>query len=524
MTVALQPVILSGGSGTRLWPLSREKYPKQLLALSGEQTMLQATATRLAGFVGDGIVGDGIADEGITVSAPIIVCNEEYRFVTAEQLRAAGCAQPTIVLEPVGRNTAPALTLAAHAALAGGGDAVLLVMPADHVIADKAAFHAAIAVGLPAAIGGAIVTFGIVPDRPETGYGYIQVGGEFGTAAPGGDAGKAEGAGATDDAGATEDAGASALAPRHLRRFVEKPDLATATGYVASGDYLWNAGIFMLRASVWLAAIAQFDAGIARACERAFAGAVKDIDFLRVDAEAFRASPSDSIDYAVMEKLGDSPAGAPVACVVPMAAGWSDVGAWDAVWQVGDKDAAGNSVHGEALLEDTRDSLVMSTSRLVACLGLDNVVVIETPDAVLVADKAQTQKLKNLVSRIRQQGLPHADNHRKVHRPWGHYDSIDAGDRFQVKRIVVKPGASLSLQMHHHRAEHWVVVRGTAKVTVGDEIVILSENQSTYIPIGVRHRLENPGKLDLEIIEVQSGGYLGEDDIVRFDDVYGRGG
>jgi mannose-1-phosphate guanylyltransferase/mannose-6-phosphate isomerase len=508
VSIALQPVILSGGSGTRLWPLSREKYPKQLLALGGDQTMLQATATRLAGFGGAGVAGaEGDAVKGIAVGEPIVVCNEEYRFVTAEQLRAAGCGRPRIVLEPAGRNTAPALTLAALVARAGGEDPVLLVMPADHVILDKAAFHAAIAAGLPAARGGAIVTFGIVPDRPETGYGYIQVGGEFAGGSPAG------------------------TAPRRLKRFVEKPDAATAADYLASGEYLWNSGLFMLRASTWLAAIGRFDPGIAAACEQAIAGAREDIDFLRVDAEAFRGSPSDSIDYAVMEKLGDEAASgagaaagaeAPAACVVPMSAGWSDVGAWDAVWQVGEKDEAGNSVQGEVLLEDTEGTFAMSTSRLVACLGLKDAVVVETPDAVLVADKAHTQKIRNLVARIKARGLPQAENHRKVHRPWGYYDSIDGGDRFQVKRIVVKPGASLSLQMHHHRAEHWVVVRGTAKVTVGDRTIILSENQSTYIPIGERHRLENPGKLDLEIIEVQSGAYLGEDDIVRFEDVYGR--
>jgi mannose-1-phosphate guanylyltransferase/mannose-6-phosphate isomerase len=499
----LQPVILSGGSGTRLWPLSREKYPKQLLALGSELTMLQATALRLAGHgVDGGTGGTGVtAVTGITVRAPIVVCNEEYRFVTAEQLRAVGCAKPQIVLEPVGRNTAPALTLAALAA-GGADDPILLVMPADHVVHDTESFHTAVAAGIPAAVDGAIVTFGIVPDRPETGYGYIQTGGS------------------PSSLGGTTARSAEVL---ELRRFVEKPDLETATAYIASGTFLWNSGIFMMRASVWLAAIERFQPQIAQACRQACAGARQDVDFLRVDAEAFGASPSDSIDYAVMEKLSE-PAGEGLrACVVPMAAGWSDVGAWDAVWQVSERDKDGNSAHGDVMLESTRDTLVMSTSRLVACLGLENVVVVETPDAVLVADKRHTQQIKTLVSRLKKQGHPSTENHRKVHRPWGYYDSIDAGARFQVKRIVVKPGASLSLQMHHHRAEHWVVVCGTAKVTVGEQVIILAENQSTYIPLGTRHRLENPGKLDLEIIEVQSGAYLGEDDIVRFDDVYGRG-
>jgi mannose-1-phosphate guanylyltransferase/mannose-6-phosphate isomerase len=484
----LQPVILSGGSGTRLWPLSRERHPKQLLALDGQSTMLQATARRVASFAN----GSG------EVRSPVVVCNEEYRFVTAEQLRAAGCPAARIVLEPFGRNTAPALTLAAllvqAEAEAGTGDPVLLVMPADHVVRNETAFHAAIAAGIPAAADGAIVTFGIVPDRAETGYGYIQTDGSAGQ-------------------------GAEVLA---LRRFVEKPDAQTAAAYVASGEYLWNSGLFMLRASTWLKAIERFDPAIAQACRQAVAGARHDVDFVRLDVQAFEASPSDSIDYAVMEKLTQAGSDGPRGCVVPMSAGWSDVGAWDAVWQVSERDTQGNSTRGEAVLEDTRDTLAISTSRLVACLGLDNVVVVETPDAVLVADKRHTQKIKDLVGRLKKQGHASIDNHRKVHRPWGYYDSIDAGDRFQVKRIVVKPGAALSLQMHHHRAEHWVVVRGTAKVTVGERTVILAENQSTYIPIGETHRLENPGKLDLEIIEVQSGAYLGEDDIVRFEDVYGR--
>lgn len=492
----LQPVILSGGSGTRLWPLSREKYPKQLLAIGEELTMLQATAMRLAGFHSS---GDGGAAE---VRSPIVVCNEEYRFVTAEQLRAAGCHDARVVLEPFGRNTAPALTLAAHASLTDGADPILLVMPADHAIKNVSAFHAAVSTGMSVALDGAIVTFGVVPDRPETGYGYIQAGGACAKA------GLASGS----------------AAPQALLRFVEKPDLETAARYVESGDYLWNSGIFMMRASVWLDAIRRFNPEMANACARAIGDRHVDPDFIRIDADAFRASPSDSIDYAVMEKLSEDASGSLRGVVVPMSVGWSDVGAWDAVWEVSDKDASGNSVHGEALLEDTQGTLVMSTSRLVACLGLRDAVVIETPDAVLVADKSRTQQIKSLVTRLKVDGHPHAENHRKVHRPWGYYDSIDSGDRFQVKRIVVKPGASLSLQLHHHRAEHWVVVSGTAKVTVGDDVVMLAENQSTYIPLGVRHRLENPGKLDLEIIEVQSGSYLGEDDIVRFDDVYGRSG
>jgi mannose-1-phosphate guanylyltransferase/mannose-6-phosphate isomerase len=478
----LQPVILSGGSGTRLWPLSREKYPKQLLALGGGQTMLQQTACRMADWPGEP-----------DLRPPIVVCNEEYRFVTAEQLRGARCAAARVLLEPAGRNTAPALTLAAQLAIREEGDPILLVMPADHVMRDTAAFHAAVRAGLPAADAGVIVTFGIVPDRPETGYGYIRA-----------------------EAGAQD-------AVRPIAAFVEKPDADTAAAYLADGNYLWNSGIFMMRASAWLAAIERFEPDMAKACAQAVAGGKADADFFRVDADAFRASPSDSIDYAVMERLPQAAAEGLRGVVVPLSAGWSDVGAWDAVWEVGDKDAAGNSVHGEVMLEDTHGTLAMSTSRLVACLGLSDLVVVETPDAVLVADKSRTQQIRALVARLKAEGRPHAENHRKVHRPWGYYDSIDAGDRFQVKRIVVRPGASLSLQMHHHRAEHWVVVRGTARVTVGENAIILAENQSTYIPLGVRHRLENPGKVDLEIIEVQSGSYLGEDDIVRFDDAYGRG-
>ena len=477
----LLPVILSGGSGTRLWPLSRETYPKQLLALTGSKTMLQETATRL----------DGLASS-LGVLRPCVVCNAEYRFVTAEQLQAAGVSASTILLEPFGRNTAPALTLAALQAVSSGADPLLLVMPADHVITNKAAFNDAVLMGVFAARDGAMVTFGIVPTRPETGYGYLRC-------------------------GASQGDGSLAL-----DAFVEKPDAATAQAYLQRGGYLWNSGLFMMRASIWLKAVSHFNPDMAAACRASMQVATVDIDFTRIDPAAFEACPSDSIDYAVMEKLADAPELGIVARVVPMDAGWSDVGAWDALWDVLDKDAVGNATHGDTLLEGSTDSMIFASSRLVAGVGLNNIVVVETPDAVLVADKGRTQDVKRIVTRLKGEGRTLANTHRKVHRPWGWYDSIDAGDRFQVKRIVVKPGASLSLQMHHHRAEHWIVVRGTAEVTNGDQVLLLSENESTYIPLGHVHRLANPGKVPLEIIEVQSGSYLGEDDIVRFEDTYGR--
>jgi mannose-1-phosphate guanylyltransferase/mannose-6-phosphate isomerase len=480
----LQPVILSGGSGTRLWPLSREKHPKQLLSLAGESSMLQITATRLRSFQSPVEVA----------KEPIVVCNEEYRFITAEQLRAVDFVKPTIVLEPVGRNTAPALTLAAMAAQASGEDALLLVMPADHVIADLAEFHRTIQAGLEQAIAGAMVTFGIVPDRPETGYGYLLVGDAI-----------------------------DKTAARQLQAFAEKPALETAKAYLASGNYLWNSGIFLMRASVWLRAITHLNPAMAAQCQNAIGQAKTDFDFVRVDKEAFLACPSDSIDYAVMEKLSATPELGIKGCVLPLNAGWSDVGAWDAVWLVADKDTQGNSIQGDVILEDSKNCLVRADSRLVACLGLENIVVVETADAVLVTNRANAQNIKRIVSRLKDGNYPQTDNHRKVYRPWGHYDSVDSGQHFQVKRIVVKPGGRLSMQMHHRRAEHWVVVSGTALVTRGMDMMTLYANQSTYIPLGVRHRLENPGTEDLELIEVQSGDYLGEDDIVRFDDIYGRG-
>ncbi|MFZ6768252.1 mannose-1-phosphate guanylyltransferase/mannose-6-phosphate isomerase [Undibacterium sp. Di26W] len=479
----LQPVILSGGSGTRLWPLSREKHPKQLLALIGEETMLQATATRVRDF--DGSIG--------VAQRMIVVCNEEYRFITAEQLRVAGFSDCTLLLEPAGRNTAPALTLAAFSAIASDSDAVLLVMPADHVINDKPGFHQAIQNGLQQALDGAMVTFGIVPDRPETGYGYIQTG---------------------DLVAGTQ--------VRELQAFVEKPVLEVAQQYLQGGRHLWNSGIFMMRASTWLKAIQHFNPAMHAACQASMQKASLDCDFVRVDKEAFLSCPADSIDYAVMEKLGSDHSLNIPGYVVPFDAGWSDVGAWDAVWQVSDKDDRGNTVHGDVLLEDSRNCLVISDSRLVACLGLEDVIVVETPDAVLVTNKANTQNIKRVVTRLKEENYTQTDNHRKVYRPWGHYDSVDSGEHFQVKRIVVKPGGRLSMQMHNHRAEHWIVVSGTALVTRGDEVMTLVANQSTYIPLGVKHRLENPGITDLELIEVQSGAYLGEDDIVRFDDIYGR--
>jgi mannose-1-phosphate guanylyltransferase/mannose-6-phosphate isomerase len=477
----IQPVILSGGSGTRLWPLSREQYPKQLLPLVGDESMLQATVRRLDGL-------DGIAD-------PLLVCNEEHRFVVAEQVRQLG-RKGIVVLEPVGRNTAPAVTLAALLALRDGRDPAMVVMPADHVIQDGGRFRAAVMRAAQLAAAGMIVTFGITPDGPETGYGYIQVG----AALPG-------------------DTDAHALA-----RFVEKPDRDTAQHYLDSGDHLWNSGLFVMKASVWRAAIAACRPDILTACEAALAGARADGDFVRIDREAFQACPSDSIDYAVMEKIAAGIEGLPKAAVIPLSAGWSDVGAWDSLWQVLPKDAGGNAYRGDVMLHDSVDTLAFSESRLVACVGVRDLVVVETPDAVLVAHKDRTQDVKKVAERLKQAHRSEAQFHRKVHRPWGSYDGVDAGERFQVKRIVVKPGAALSLQMHHHRAEHWVVVRGTARVIRGEETLLVSENESTFIPLGVRHRLENPGKLPLEMIEVQSGAYLGEDDIVRFEDTYGRHG
>ncbi len=478
----IQPVVLSGGSGTRLWPLSREKYPKQLLPLVGDDSLLQATVRRV----------EGIA--GATLAAPMVVCNEEYRFVIAEQLRLMG-QSGSILLEPMGRNTAPALTLAALAAIKNEADAVLLVMPADHVILDTAAFQAAVRQGAELAEGGAVVTFGITPDAPETGYGYIQSGEAF------------EGA-------------------KRIARFVEKPDLATAQSYLAAGTYLWNSGIFMMKASVWIAAMAACRADILAVCQKAWDEGKTDGEFVRVGKETFAQCPSDSIDYAVMERLATGAVAAsgalPPGVVIPLSAGWSDVGAWDALWQVLPKDAAGNVAQGDVMLQDCTNTLAFSEGRLIACVGVSDLIVVETADAILVSHKDKTQDVKKIVDGLKKSGRTESTLHRKVFRPWGWYDGVDAGERFQVKRIVVKPQGILSLQMHHHRAEHWIVVSGTAKVTRGEETYLVSENQSTFIPLGTTHRLENPGRVPLEMIEVQSGSYLGEDDIVRFEDVYGR--
>lgn len=476
----IQTVVLCGGAGTRLWPLSREKYPKQLLTLVGEDSLLQATLRRTE--------GNGL----MVAEQPIVICNEEYRFVIAEQLRQTG-KQGKILLEPVGRNTAPALTMAALEATRDGSDPVLLVMPADHVITDLNAFQAVVVEGEKHAERGNIVTFGIVPDYPETGYGYIKMSEQL-----------------------LSDARAASIV-----EFVEKPDLVTAKAYLATGSYLWNSGLFMVRASIWLKAIAISRPDILDASKRAWQGHNVDGDFIRID-KSFASCPSDSIDYAVMEHVASARPGLPEGVVIPLQAGWSDVGAWDSFWKVLPQDDANNAQRGDVILDGCENTLALSSSRLLACVGLNNLAVIETPDAVLVIDKNKTQDVKRIVEQLNLQARAEAKAHRKVHRPWGWYDSVDMGERFQVKRIVVNPGATLSLQMHHHRAEHWVVVTGTAEVTRGDEVFFVSENQSTYIPIGVAHRLANPGKLPLEMIEVQSGAYLGEDDIVRFDDQYGR--
>ena len=476
----IQPVVLSGGSGTRLWPLSREKYPKQLLPLIGDDSLLQATVRRV----------EGIA--GLKIAEPMVVCNEEYRFVIAEQLRLMG-TPGAIVLEPFGRNTAPALTLAALAAMRDGSDPILLVMPSDHVILDVPAFQSVVRQGAGLAERGAIVTFGITPDSPETGYGYIQGGDEFG------------------------DGGARAIA-----RFVEKPDLATAQVYLDDGSYYWNSGLFMMRASVWLAAIEICRGDILAACVEAWERGSIDGEFLRVDKEAFAQCPKDSIDYAVMERLAGGADTLPPGVVIPLSAGWSDVGAWDALWEVLPKNEDGNVLQGDVVMVGCHNTLAISEGRLLACLGVDDMIVVQTPDAVLVAHKSRTQEVKEIVDHLKREGRTEGLLHRKVYRPWGSYDGVDVGERFLVKRIVVKPGSCLSLQMHHHRAEHWIVVRGTAKVTRGDSTFLVSENESTFIPLGTHHRLENPGRIPLEMIEVQSGSYLGEDDIERFEDVYGR--
>ena len=475
----LTPVIMCGGSGTRLWPLSREHYPKQFLSLSADgKSMLQNTASRLSGL-----------NSSIQQTGPILVCNAEHRFLAAQQLQEQGIAGAKLVLEPIGRNTAPALTLAA---LVAEPDAVLLAMPADHVMTRPEQLHQAAETGWALAQDGAMVTFGIVADRPETGYGYIQKG-------------------PADNNGAF-----------FIQSFAEKPSAQVAEQYLASGQYLWNSGLFMVRADQWLKAMAALQPAMLQACQQSMVQSTTDMDFIRPHAEIFGACPSDSIDYAVMEKLPITPELGVPARVVPLDAGWSDLGAWDALWDVLPKDAHGNTGSGETLAVDTRNSLLFSESRLIATVGLENVVIVETADAVLVADKRRTQDVKKVVAELKAQKRSMASTHRKVHRPWGWYDSIDSGERFQVKRIVVNPGAKLSLQMHHHRAEHWIVVKGTAEVTNGDETFLLGENESTFIPLGHAHRLANPGKVPLEIIEVQSGSYLGEDDIVRFEDTYGR--
>ncbi len=466
------PVILSGGSGSRLWPLSRELYPKQFLPLLGDYTLLQNTLLRLQGIA--------------NIAAPLLICNQEHRFMVAEQMRVLDIKPAAVILEPAGRNTAPAVAVAALHATANGADPLLLVLPADHVISDVAAFQRAVQQAVAGAEADKLVTFGIVPETPETGYGYIKAG--------------------------KRQSGADLYT---VERFVEKPDLATAQDYLATGGYYWNSGMFLFRASHFLEELTVFAPAIAASCRQAYADRRVDLDFLRLDPAAFEACPSDSIDYAVMEKTAN-------ALMLPLQGGWNDIGAWSALWQASKRDADGNALSGDVLAVATHDSYVHAEHRLVATIGVSDLVVVETADAVLVAHRDRVQEVKTVVNQLNASGRDEARNHRKVYRPWGYYDSIDYAQRFQVKHIMVNPGASISLQMHHHRAEHWTVVKGTARVTCGEEISLLTENQSIYIPVCTSHRLENPGKIPLELIEVQSGSYLGEDDIVRFQDNYGR--
>jgi len=473
MAARVHPVILSGGSGTRLWPMSRALHPKQLLPLVSERSLLQDAALRV--------------NDASVFAAPLVIANDEHRFMVAEQLRLASIAPRAIVLEPVGRNTAPAVAIAALLLLKGEQDPLLLVMPSDHAIADVAAFRAAIGRAAEAARQGRLVTFGINPERPETGYGYIRRGGAI----------------------------AGAPGSFEVAAFVEKPDRARAEAYIASGDHYWNSGIFLIPAQLLVTEMERLHPATLAACRKALERAKTDLDFLRLDRESFAAAENISLDYAVMEHTRH-------AAVVPVEMGWSDVGTWDALWQIGAKDAAGNVLHGDVVAEDTRNSYIRSEAGLVAAFGIEDLIVVATGDATLVAHRSRAADLKTLIARLEREGRPELTAHPLVHRPWGTYRSIHNGERVQVKHIMVKPGGKLSLQMHHHRAEHWVVVHGTAKVVRGNEEILLYEDQSTYIPLGTAHRLENPGKIPLHLIEVQSGSYLGEDDIVRFEDTYGR--